>query len=43
MKKKNAQVEELEGQASHLKRMDPHKEAEIEARKAAVAERYYNA
>lgn len=39
MKLKADQVSELGSQATHLKRLDPNKGAEIEARKAAVAER----
>lgn len=40
MKLKADQVSELGSQATHLKRLDPNKGAEIEARKAAVAERF---
>ncbi|ESP01600.1 hypothetical protein LOTGIDRAFT_139452 [Lottia gigantea] len=40
MKMKEQQVQELESQAVHLKRLEPDREAEIEARKALVAERF---
>ncbi|XP_050407107.1 spectrin beta chain isoform X3 [Patella vulgata] len=40
MKIKEQQVQELESQAVHLKRLEPDREAEIEARKALVAERF---
>eukprot|EP00106_Octopus_bimaculoides_P014006 XP_014781448.1 PREDICTED: spectrin beta chain-like [Octopus bimaculoides] len=40
MKCKENQVLELDKQANYLKTMDPNKEAEIEARKVAVAERF---
>lgn len=40
MKMKEAEVKELDEQAQHLKRLDPNQEAQIEARKALVAERW---
>ena len=40
LKMKEQQVVELDGQASHLKQLDPGKEEIIEAKKARVNERY---
>lgn len=40
MKLKEQQVKELDDQMVHVKQIEPEKEAIIEARKAAVAERY---
>lgn len=39
MKLKEQQVKELDDQIVHVKKIEPEKEAIIEARKAAVAER----
>ena len=39
MKLKEQQVKELDDQVVHVKRIEPEKEAVIEARRAAVAER----
>jgi len=40
MKLKEQQVRELDEQMVHVKKIEPEKESIIEARKAAVAERY---
>lgn len=40
MKIKEQQVKELDEQMVHVKKIEPEKENIIEARKAAVAERY---
>ena len=40
MKLKEQQVKELDDQAIHVKRIEPEKQELIEARRAAVAERY---
>lgn len=39
MKMKEMQIQELESQGEHLRRLEPDKEEEIEARRALVAER----
>ncbi|XP_059173308.1 spectrin beta chain-like isoform X3 [Physella acuta] len=40
MKMKELQIQELESQGEHLRRLEPDKEEEIEARRALVAERF---